>query len=295
MRRSGRTPVSTTPRRPTGMHGFIATLSEPAVVVRASTSEIALINEEAAALFGYAAKDLIGRSIEVLMPERFRVPHTTRITDTDVRPRTRRMAERTEVIGLRRDGSEFPIEITLSPTRTRSGSFVTAIVRDVTASRLTTDALATTEARLKTIVFAMSEGIVMVYDDGSVEACNRAAMDMMGFSSADNTAPGFPAGWVFLGEDGTPIDGSDAPGKNSIATGAAFEGMIVGLQRPERSPAWFGVNSHPLFEPGTAAPYAAVVTFTDVTERRLASVALRTSEEFLRLRTRQLERANSDI
>jgi putative two-component system response regulator len=290
-RTNGTKPGNGARSRGGALHALLGALVEPALLVRAGTSEIEVINDEAAKLFGYTPQELVGQPIEVLIPERLRQAHLV-YGRSRIGARTRRMAENRQLTALRRDGTEFPVEITLSPVRWRGGEFLAAVVRDVTASRLTTGVLASTEERLKTIVSAMSEPIVMLYDDGSVEACNQAAMD---FGSSERTAPGMPEGWRFLAEDGTPLDGPDVPGRKSIATGSAFQGTIVGLQRPKQPLAWFSVNSQPLFEPDTAAPYAAVLTFTDVTERRRASVALRASEEYLRQRTRELERANSQL
>jgi PAS domain S-box-containing protein len=102
------------------------------VVIIDAVGRIALVNAQTERLFGYARDELIGRSIETLVPERVRERHIAHRDSYLGAPRIREMGVGLELHGRRRDGSEFPVEISLSPIRTAEGPLVFSNVRDAT-------------------------------------------------------------------------------------------------------------------------------------------------------------------
>jgi PAS domain S-box-containing protein len=106
-----------------------------ALVVVDGAGTIVSVNAQAERVFGHAREDLLGKPVEVLIPPRHRARHPEHRTGFVSAPRVRTMGSGLELHGLRRDGTEFPIEVSLSPLRTRDGVLVSAAIRDITERR----------------------------------------------------------------------------------------------------------------------------------------------------------------
>jgi two-component system sensor histidine kinase DevS len=109
-----------------------------AMLLTDAHGQILLVNRQTESMFGYERTELLGKAVEELVPERFRDVHRAHRTRYRAEPRTRAMGAGSDLVGRRRDGTEFPVEISLSPLNGPTGLLVVASVRDI-SERLETE------------------------------------------------------------------------------------------------------------------------------------------------------------
>lgn len=117
---------------PSGSFRGLLDSAPDGILVVDGGGHIMLANAQAEKMFGYAEDELLGKLVETLIPERFRGVHVQHRADYVAAPRTRPMGIGLELYGRRRDGTDFPVEISLSPLQTKAGLMIMSIIRDVT-------------------------------------------------------------------------------------------------------------------------------------------------------------------
>jgi PAS domain S-box-containing protein len=171
-----------------------------AIVAVDQQGTILEVNSLTESLFGHRKGELIGRSIETLVPERYRTTHHQHRHDFGQQPKVRRMGEGLELYGRRKDGSEFPVEISLSPVQTEGGMLVLSAIRDISdrkrieqelrkahreLSERTDREIWEYRSRLALIIDSSQDAIIGKDVNGIVTSWNQGAQHMYGYTAAE--------------------------------------------------------------------------------------------------------------
>jgi PAS domain S-box-containing protein len=164
--------------------GLIQTSSDALVVIDGD-GRIDFINGSCEAVFGYRSSEIVGHEVELLVPERFREAHRRHVAAFIKDPKMRPMGTGLRLSGRKRDGTEFPVDIALSPVRTSRGSFVAAAIRDTSEREETRRVLREAEERFHLAFEEAPVGMALVEPDGRMFRVNRAYGSIVGYSPSE--------------------------------------------------------------------------------------------------------------
>jgi formate hydrogenlyase transcriptional activator len=128
-----------------GLFEKLFEFSPDAIIVSDHEGRIRQVNAQVQKFFGYERSELLGQSVEILIPERFRTTHPKHRTDYAEHPRVRTMGAGLDLYGRRKDGTEFPVDIMLGPVESTQGQLVLSVIRDLTEKRAAEEALQKSE------------------------------------------------------------------------------------------------------------------------------------------------------
>jgi protein-histidine pros-kinase len=149
-----------------------------AIVMVNAIGLILLINTHTEQLFGYQHEELLGKSVEILLPERYRRAHVGHRTHYFLDPRARSMGAGLELYGRRKDGTEFPVEISLSPLETGEGKVAMSAIRDITERK-------NAEQKFRGLLESAPDAMVIVNGMGQIVVVNAEAEKLFGYSRAE--------------------------------------------------------------------------------------------------------------
>jgi PAS domain S-box-containing protein len=149
-----------------------------AMVIVNSKGCIELVNRQTEKLFGYSRMELAGQSVDILVPLDLRRGHSAHRDHFFASPKPRSMGAGLDLLALRKDGTQFPVEISLSPLEGPDGISVTAAIRDVTERKKA-------ETRFRALLESAPDAMVIVNSEGSIELTNLQTEKLFGYSRAE--------------------------------------------------------------------------------------------------------------
>lgn len=256
-----------------GMLRAMLDVMPDAGIVVAHDGHIRAVNEQVEELFGYPAHALLGQSIELLVPERFRHAHRRHRESYDDAPKKRPMGSGLQLYARRADASEFPADISLSPVSSAGEPIVVALVRDTTDLGAATSAV----AQLASIVRTSRDGILTVTLSGVITSWNPGAEHLFGFRQEDIV--------------GTHISRL-VPAEASPVFEELLDMVAMGMSPPPRDTAWLvkgeervdvSISVSPMEVGDELTGFSFVVT--DISERTQAEAAHRSQQAWDELTT----------
>ncbi len=165
-------------------YSFIVESVPSGIVMTDDTGKIIFVNSLVNATLGYGDGELLGKSIEILVPERYRRAHPVFRDTFMMSPISRPMGKGRDLFALKKDGSELPVEIGLNPVKTKNGFVVLSTLIDITERKLAERMLREGEERLRGIMENTSDAVLLFDGDGRIESVNRAGLVL--FTGSEN-------------------------------------------------------------------------------------------------------------
>jgi PAS domain S-box-containing protein len=252
--------------------------SPDAMVVVSPNGEIVLLNAQAEKQFAYRRDELLGQDVKNIIPEGFAERLIADGTRTAAEALAQQIGTGIELNGRRKDGSQFPIEIMLSPLESAEGTLVTAAIRDVTEHKNAEKHLAQMEARYRGLLEAAPDAMVVVNRNGEIVLLNVQAEKQFGYRRDEllgqKVKSIIPEGFAErLIADGTRTAAEALA--QQIGTGIELNG-----RRKDGSEFPIEIMLSPL---ESAEGILVTAAIRDITERKRIEDALRDSEERFRL------------
>ena len=219
-----------------------------AVIVMDAQGRVTDWNTQAETMFGWSRDEAIGELLSsMIIPVTLRDAHNSGLERFFATGEGPVLNKRVELTARHRDGHEFPVELSVSPAKMGDVYTFSAFVRDVTERKLAETQLRDSEERYRSVVTALDEGVLLVDDQGLVQACNTSAERILG------AAPGsllkrrvHDPNWQVIHEDGSPLPTTTVPVLVTLRTGQACAAVILGVRIPEGELRWLSVHTRPL-------------------------------------------------
>jgi len=247
-------------------------------------------NNAAASMFGRAADEMIGQSLQAIIPERFRQPHDQGLARVSSGGEQNVIGRAVELAGLRKSGDEFPIELTLSTWDTPEGKHFGGIIRDITERVTMEDELRTSEARSRSIMESANDAIITADSRGDILSWNRTATAIFGYEPSE--VLGKPLTIIIPEEYKAPheagIERVSGGGEHHVI-GKTVE--LSGLHKDGRLiPVELSLSTWLI---GQESFFAGIIR--DITERKENELKLLSQKKTLAEKARSLEALNEEV
>jgi len=260
------------------------------IVVVSRTGRMIMVNRRTEEMFGYAREELLGQELEMLLPRRLRHTHAGHRHEFFLDPSMRQMGEGRDLAGLRKDGTEFPVEIGLSFTGSGENTVALGLVSDITDRKRAEDALAKShaelrarEAELRSYLEAAAQAILAVDEEGRIVLVNQRTEEIFGYSREELL--GQPLELLLPERYRAAHAGLRSDFLRMRRTRRMGSGMELAARRKDGSEVPVEIGLSFVETPQGALSLSMI---TDITERK------RAADELARL-NEQLRQSNSDL
>ncbi|MBT6149205.1 MAG: PAS domain S-box protein, partial [Gemmatimonadetes bacterium] len=241
------------------------------MVIVDEDGQIVMVNENALTMFGYERAEMIGQQVEMLIPDEFSAGHIRHRESFATESSSRAMGGSQDLAALRKDGSAFLVEISLSPVVTAEGRLVTAAIRDITMRRRE-------EERFRTVFNSSRDAYVFYGQEGLIET-NDAFVEMFGYGSREETIGLMPEDFAPPKQpDGTP-SAEAAASVVEIGRRDGFHNFEFLHQKKDGTPVPAEVSMYAVSLSGAPALF---VIIRDISERFKAEQARLSAQERLK-------------
>ena len=254
---------------------YFATLLDnisEAIIVTDKTHQIVYFNRTAVEVFGYRVEEILGRPLDLLLPERFVKTHRQHMRKLAEPQTVLMIKDRPELVAKRKDGTEFPVEIGASKIVEDGEEFYTAIVVDITERKHASDALRESEEKFHALIEHSNDAIVLVDAQGIVFFVSPAVSRMLGYSFQELLNKSIP--WMIHPDERDQV-------REILVQLASEPGSTrtteLRLQHKDGTWRWIEATGTNLL--GTPGVHAIAINWRDITDHKQADEALRESEE----------------
>lgn len=239
-----------------------------AIILMDSEGNVAFWNNGAETIFGYTADEMVGQPVTRIIPERFREAHQRGVQRVAAAGRLTMQATMFELVGLRKDGREFPLEFSLAAWTARSRLFITGIIRDISERVKAEEALRASEGRYRRLIESLPAAVYTCDAQGYITLYNQAAVMLWG-REPELGKDLWCGSWRIYQTDGTSLPLDQCPTAVAMREGRPIREVEIMIERPD------GTRRHVLPRPDPVCNASGVVIgsvnmLVDITERKQA-------------------------
>lgn len=230
------------------------------------TGTIVMVNPEAGHIWGYRQEELVGKSVQMLMPEKYREPHAAGLKRYLETGMAQVLGKRLEMEGEKKDGSVFSLEISIKETQTGERLHFTAAVRDITERKRREETLQSNESRFRALIENSSDAVALVSPEGAIKYASPSTARILGYLPEE-----------FVGRNAFEFIHPDDLGqtKRRLVELLKNPDQLVRaeyrVQHKNGHWLWMEGVGHNLL--GESSVGAIVINYRDVTERKVAEEA----------------------